>query len=69
MHPYVYCSIICNSQITEAAQVSIDRWMNKKSISQIEFYSAIKYKQNFVICNDMDGTREYNAKQTKSVKD
>ncbi len=25
MHPYVYCSIIYNSQIMEAAQVSINR--------------------------------------------
>ena len=25
MHPYVYCSIIYNSQDMEAAQVSIDR--------------------------------------------
>ena len=28
MHLYVYC-IIYNSQIMEAAQVSVDRWMDK----------------------------------------
>ena len=26
MHPYVYSFVIYNSQIMEAAQVSIDRW-------------------------------------------
>ena len=30
MHLYVYCSIIDNSQDLEAAQVSIDRRMDKK---------------------------------------
>ena len=30
MHPYVYSSIIYNSQIMEAAQVSIDWWMDKE---------------------------------------
>ena len=30
IHPYVYCSIIQNSQDMEAAQVSINRWMDKE---------------------------------------
>jgi len=30
MHPYVYSSIIFNSQIMEAAQVSTDRWLDKE---------------------------------------
>ena len=29
MHPPIYCSIIYNNQIMEAAQVSIDRWVKK----------------------------------------
>ena len=32
MHPYVYSNIIYNSQIMEAAQVSIDRWMDKEDV-------------------------------------
>ena len=45
MHPYVYGSIIYNSQIMEAAQVSIDRWMDKEDMIYILwyiYYSAIK---------------------------
>ena len=30
MHPYVYCSIIYNSQIMEAAQMPINRWLDKE---------------------------------------
>ena len=32
MHPYVHCSIIYNSQDTEATQVSISRWMDKEVV-------------------------------------
>ena len=32
MHLYVYCSIIYNNQIMEAAQVSIDRRMGKEEV-------------------------------------
>ena len=32
MHPYVYCSIIYNSQDMEATQVSIHRWMDKEEV-------------------------------------
>ena len=33
MHPYVYCRIIYDSQIMEATQVSISRWMDKEEVS------------------------------------
>ena len=49
----------------EAAQMSIDRWMDKEDVKYMhtmEYYSARK-KWNIAICNNMDGTREYNAKQ------
>ena len=32
MHPYVYWSIIYNSQDMEATQVSIDRWIDKEDM-------------------------------------
>ena len=32
MRPYVYSSIIYNSQIMETAQTSISRWMNKEVV-------------------------------------
>ena len=42
-HPYVYCSIIYNSQIMEAARVSIiDEWIKKiRSIYTMGYYSVI----------------------------
>ena len=30
IHPYVYCSIIYNSQIMQVLQVSTDSWMDKE---------------------------------------
>ena len=32
MHPCVYCSIIYNSQVREATQVVINRWMDKERV-------------------------------------
>ena len=68
MQPSVYCSIIYNSQVMEATQVSsIDEWIKKMWwIGTMEYDSAIK--QNFAICNNMDGAREYYAKQSKSER-
>ena len=43
MHLYVYSSSIYNSQIMEAAQVFINRWMDKEDVvCTMEYYSAIK---------------------------
>ena len=69
MHPYVYCSIIYNSQITETAQLSINRWMNKDVRC---IYNGILFchkKWNLLIYNSMNGSREYNAKWNKSEKE
>ena len=38
-------------------------------IHTMEYYSAIKKKRNLVICDNMDGYREYYAKWNKSDKD
>ena len=71
MDPYVCSSIIYNSQIMEAVQVSINRWMDKEvGTYTMEYYSAIKKKEsNHAIFNDMDGAREYSARRKKSKKD
>ena len=57
MHPYVYCSIIYKSQIMEAAQVSINWWMDKEDVVYI--YNGMlpshKKEWNHAICNNMDG--------------
>ena len=35
MHPYVYYSVIYNSQDLEAVQVSISSWVNKKAVGRL----------------------------------
>ena len=35
MHPYIYCSIIYNSQDLEAAQLTIKRWVDKKAVAHL----------------------------------
>ena len=64
MHSNVYCSIIYNSQDTEATWVSINRQINKEdviSISIVEYYSAIKGGGDLAIF-DMTGSRGHCAK-------
>ena len=42
MHPYVHCSIICNSQDVEATKCPpIDNWVKKWCIHPMEYYWAI----------------------------
>ena len=78
-HPYVYWSTIYNSQTMEAVQVSINRWMDKEDMICVYVCMylcvhvcigilAIKKEWNLAICNNMDETREYNAKQNESVR-
>ena len=76
MHPNVYSSIIYNSQIMEAAPVSINRWMDKEEVLYLYVYTHKrahththaeilfnhKKEWNLAICNNMDGAREYNSK-------
>ena len=61
MHPYVHCSIIYNGQIMKAAEVSINRWMDK----------LVTHKKECTlgICNNMHRAREYNAKWNKSARE
>ena len=35
MHPYVYCSVIYNSQAKETTQVPINRWVDKNVVVHI----------------------------------
>ena len=67
MHHYAYCSIIFNSQGMEAAQVSINRWMDKGVVHICNVILLLSHKKRRVlaICNNMDGSREYNAKWNK----
>ena len=44
MHPYVYSSIIYNSQYMETTYMSINRWMDNEDVHvyTLEYYSGIK---------------------------
>ena len=46
-HPYIHCSIINNHQDIETAQMSITRWVGKRTMGhlQMEYYSAIEKKK------------------------
>ena len=41
--------------------MSTERWMDKEAVVHItmEYYSAIKKEQNWVICSDVDEPRAY----------
>ena len=64
MYPYVYCSIIYNSQGMEATQASTDKWIDKEGV--VYTHNGIllghKKEQSLAISNNMDRCREYNAK-------
>jgi len=66
MHPYVHC-IIYNSQGMEAAQVSIDRWMNKDVVYMYNrILLSCKKEWDLTICDNMNGPRRYYGKWNKS---
>ena len=58
--PYVYCSIIYKSQDIGAAQMPIDRWMNKEDVVyRMEYHSVIKKWWDLDICDNIGGPRGY----------
>lgn len=54
-----------------AAQVTIDRWINKEDVVFIDNEILFSHKKewNLPICNNMDGSRQYNAKWNKPVEE
>ena len=63
MNPYVHCCIIYDSQDMEAAQVSINRRVDKKAV--VHIYNGILLEWNLTTCNSMDGPGEHYAKGNK----
>ena len=61
MHPNVYSSISYNNQIMETAQISTSGWTDKENVVYIFNGMLLSHKKewNFVICNNIDGAREY----------
>ena len=62
--PFVHSRISYNSQDLETAQVSINKWVNKKAAVHIHngILFAHKKEESFTICDNMDGSGEYHAK-------
>ena len=71
MHPNVHCSTIYNSQVMEATKMPINRWMDKKDMVCI--YNGIllshKNERNWVICRDVDGSRDSHTEWSKSERE
>lgn len=68
-NPFVSCSIIYDNQDMEAAQVTNNRWMDKKKkwgvyiyVYIIQWNSAIKKNEVLPFGNNMDGPGWYYAK-------
>ena len=49
MHPYVYCSVIYNSQDTEAIQVPINRHVDKKVVVHTYNGILLSHKKNEIL--------------------
>ena len=47
MYPIVYCSTIYNSQDTEAAETSTDRWMDKEDVVPIYNEILLSHKKEW----------------------
>ena len=45
VHPYVNCSVIYNHQDMEAAQVSINRWVDKKAVVHLHNKRLLSHKK------------------------
>ena len=66
MHLYIYCSIIYNSQIMEAAQVSTDRQKEDVCVCVCVYKGHTYTMKHYsaIIKNEiLDGAKEPNAKQ------
>ena len=71
MYAYVHCSIIYNVQDLEAAQVSLSRWVDKKTVVRLHnrILPGINKERNLTLYNSMDGLREHYAKWNTPVRE
>ena len=70
-HPYVHCSIIYSSQDLEAAQMYINRWVDKIAMVHLHNRILLSYKkeENFTLCDSMDGPGKHYKKWNKPVRE
>lgn len=73
MHPYVYHSIIHNSQNMEGTQDSVNRRMDKEVVMHTCVHTGIlcSHKKGCTLatCDDVDEPRGYHAKWSKLDKE
>ena len=72
MHLYIHSTVIYNSQDLETAQVSINRWVDKKDVVRLhdEYYMVVKRKELLPFVTawmDLDG--ECYSKGNKPVRE
>ena len=70
-HPYVHCRVIYNSQDTEAALVSLNRWEDRTSVGHLHngILLSCNKEENFTLCDSMDGPGEHYAKWNDLVRE
>ena len=68
-HPYVHCNIFYHWDM-EAAQVSVSRWVDETTMAHLYngiLLSCKKNKENFTLCDSMDGPGEHFVKWNKPI--
>ena len=67
----VHCCVICDRQDMEAAQGSINRWVDKITMGHLHKGILLGHEkvENFILCNTMDGPGEHYAKWNKPVRE
>ena len=70
MYPNVHSSTIYNSQDMVAAQIPINRWVDKIVVYICnEILLSHRKEWNTAICSNMDGPKEYYIQWNKLEKD
>ena len=67
MHPNVHSPTVYNSQVLEATQVPISKWVDQKMwyIYKMEYHAAEGKKELLPFANSMDRTGEHYVKWSK----
>ena len=69
-HPYVHYIIIYNDQDMETALVSIGIWVDETTMGHLHNGMLLSHKkENFTLCDSMDGPREHYCKWNKPVRE
>ena len=65
----MFINVIYNHQNMEAAQVSISRWEDKTTMGHLRsgILLGCKNKENFTLCDSMNGPGEHYANWNKPV--